>query len=172
MIATSTIQIRRATILDLNSISTLLDEAFAEFKPLYTPAAYAATTPTVEQIYVRWAEGPIWVAMQNSRLIATVAAVPKTSGLYVRSMAVHSECRGRGVAKQLLREIESFAMENHHQRLFLSTTPFLGAAIHVYEQFGFGRTDEEPHDLFGTPLFTMVKPLQTTAIDTPDKEPG
>ena len=28
----------------------------------------------------------------------------------------------------------------------------------LYERFGFQRTSDEPHELFGTPLFTMEKP--------------
>jgi hypothetical protein len=43
--------------------------------------------------------------------------------------------------------------------LFLSTTPFLTHAIVLYEGLGFQRSNEGPHDLFGTPLFTMVKTL-------------
>jgi hypothetical protein len=41
----------------------------------------------------------------------------------------------------------------------LSTTPFLNSAIRLYENFGFRRNEAEPHDLFGTPMFTMEKIL-------------
>jgi ribosomal protein S18 acetylase RimI-like enzyme len=41
--------------------------------------------------------------------------------------------------------------------MLLSTAPFLDRAIRLYERFGFRRTNEGPHDLFGTPLFSMEK---------------
>ncbi len=49
--------------------------------------------------------------------------------------------------------------EQNAERLFLSTTPFLTHAIRLYEHAGFQRNAEGSPDLFGTPLFTMVKPL-------------
>jgi ribosomal protein S18 acetylase RimI-like enzyme len=58
-------------------------------------------------------------------------------------------------------QAEHYASERGCRRLFLSTTPFLSSAIHLYEKFGFTRTPEEPHDLFGTPLFTMEKVLSS-----------
>ncbi|HEY8226815.1 MAG TPA: hypothetical protein VIG25_16155, partial [Pyrinomonadaceae bacterium] len=57
----------------------------------------------------------------------------------------------------LLATVERFAQS--HKRLTLSTTPFLINAIRLYERSGFRRTTDGPHDLFGTPLFTMVKKL-------------
>jgi len=96
------------------------------------------------------------------------AAVPKSAGFYIRSMAVHPDARGQGIARQLLQEIENFAAHHRHRRLFLSTTPFLKDAIRLYERFGFQQSDEGPHDLFGTPLFTMVKLLFTTDFDALD----
>jgi hypothetical protein len=59
-----------------------------------------------------------------------------------------------------LDEIERFARDSNGLWLFLSTTPFLNAAIRLYELNGFRRPGE-PHDLFGTPLFTMEKFLPT-----------
>jgi hypothetical protein len=61
-----------------------------------------------------------------------------------------------------LRQIESFASERGFQRLFLSTTPFLNRAIQLYEHHGFGRRIEGPDNLFGTPLFTMEKILESS----------
>jgi threonine dehydratase len=149
--------IRRATAEDAASIASVLRRAFAVYAPLYTQKAYAATTPGTNDVATRMSEGPIWVALQGSQLAGTVSIVVKPEGVYVRSMAVLPSVRGLGIGYRLLNEIESFARANGYGRLFLSTTPFLLPAIHLYERFGFQRTTDGPHDLFGTTLFTMEK---------------
>ena len=153
--------IRGAAMDESLAIASVLRQAFIEYEPLYTPAAFAATTPTSDQIRERWNEGPVWVAVRKEGIIGTLAAVPKSLGLYVRSMAVLPAATGQGIGGQLLGEIERFAVDHHHRSLFLSTTPFLKQAIRLYERFGFQRSDEGPHDLFGTPLFTMIKLLES-----------
>lgn len=155
-------QIRTAALEDVEAIAFVLRASFAEFESLYTPDGFAATTPSADQIRERWNEGPVWVAVQNEEIVGTVAALPKCSGLYVRSMVTLPAARGQGIAGRLLKEIESFAINHHHKRLFLSTTPFLKQAIRLYEHFGFERSDEGKQDLFGTLLFTMVKVLDPT----------
>jgi GNAT superfamily N-acetyltransferase len=160
-----TIQINRATLDDIEAIASVLLASFAEYESLYTPEAFSVTTPTPHQLRERWREGPVWIAIQNGKIVGTVGAVSKRSGLYVRSMAVLPRARGQGIAKQLLKEIKNFAINHHHKRLFLSTTPFLKEAIRLYERFGFQRSDEGMHDLFGTPLFTMVRQLECTEAD-------
>ena len=151
--------VRRALIHESSAIASTLREAFIEYEPLYTPAGFAATTPASNQIRERWNEGPVWVAVQNADIVGAVAAVSKSSGLYVRSMAVLPSARGQGIAGRLLKEVQLFAIDHHHTQLFLSTTPFLKQAIRLYENFGFERSEEGAHDLFGTPLFTMIKRL-------------
>jgi len=141
------------------AIASILRQAFIEYEHLYTPSAFAATTPTSAQIQERWNEGPVWVAVQNENEVGTAAAVAKRNGLYIRSMAVLPFARGQGIAVQLLKVVESFAVSGDHKSLFLSTTPFLTSAIRLYECFGFQRSNEGPQDLFGTPLFTMIKQL-------------
>ena len=135
----------------------MLYESFVEFKPLYTDGGFAATTPAAEQICVRMSEGPVWVALSEGVTIGTVAAVLKGRSAYIRGMAVLPTARGSGAGSRLLQEVEEWAGTKGCDRLFLSTTPFLDSAIRLYEKSGFRRTDEGPHDLFGTPLFTMVK---------------
>jgi ribosomal protein S18 acetylase RimI-like enzyme len=73
-------------------------------------------------------------------------------------MAVLPSARGRGIATQLLRTVEAFAVSRRARRVTLSTTPFLTDAIRLYEQAGFRRTPA-PLDLHGTPLIGMVKEL-------------
>jgi ribosomal protein S18 acetylase RimI-like enzyme len=72
-------------------------------------------------------------------------------------MAVSPRARGNRLGELLLEVVESFAAESNLSRLFLSTTPFLDRAIALYRNYGFERTEEGPHELFGTPLFTMEK---------------
>ena len=153
------ITVRLAEPADAPAIAEVLRAAFAEYTAAYTPEALAATTPTSAEIARRMGEGPVWVALLDSVVVGTVAAVPRAGGLYVRSMAALPAARGLGAGRLLFAEVERYATERGVTRLFLSTTPFLTRAIHLYEGLGFQRTEDEPHELFGTPLFTMVKEL-------------
>ena len=149
--------VRDAALAEAAVIAALLRAAFLAYEPQYTPAAFAATTPTVDQIQKRWHEGPVWVALQQGQLLGTVAAVPQASALYVRSMAVHPQGRGKGIGQALLAHVEGYARAQGFNRLYLSTTPFLTEAIRLYERFGFRRTNDGPAALCGTPIFTMEK---------------
>jgi putative acetyltransferase len=151
--------VRDAVLAEVPAIAALLQAAFLEYEPQYTPAAFAATTPTADQIQKRWHEGPVWIASQADRLVGTVAAVPQAPALYVRSMAVHPMARGQRIGKTLLNHVEEYARAHGFRGMYLSTTPFLTDAIRLYEHFGFVRTNDGPYALCGTPIFTMEKML-------------
>lgn len=159
----SAIQIRRATADDTASIASVLHESFVEYKAFYTAEAFAATTSNSEEIQKRMREGPVWVAVQENMIVGTVSAVLKDRAVYVRGMGILPTTRGQQLGQQLLEQLDAFAASNSCEFLFLSTTPFLTRAIRLYERCGFKRTDEGPHDLFQTPLFTMVKMLVNLA---------
>lgn len=151
--------VRLATRDDADRIAIVLLEAFIEFRPLYTPCGFSATTPDAHAILERWEEGPVWIALIGGTIIGTVAVRPLAGDVYVRSMATLPDARGMGAAHALLMQVERFARKRRAARLFLSTTPFLADAIRLYEKFGFTRIDEGPFHLFETPLFTMEKRL-------------
>ena len=157
----SGIHIRRATGDDAASIAAVMHTAFVEYESAYTPEAFAATTPILEQIQHRMSEGPMWVALKDGSIVGTVSVVAKSQGLYVRGMAVLPIAQGQRIGPLLLEHVKQFASRQRCERLFLSTTPFLTHVIRLYEQWGFRRSDEGPHELFGTPLFTRVKTLST-----------
>jgi ribosomal protein S18 acetylase RimI-like enzyme len=153
-------RIRRATDADAETVAEILRSAFAEVDRLYTRAGLAATTPPAALIRERLKEGPVWVAEDDGgALVGTVAAVARDDGVYVRSMAVTPAARGRKIALHLMRQVELFAVSKFAPRLYLSTTPFLFAAIRLYESLGYRRTGLPPDELFGTPLVSMAKPL-------------
>ena len=151
--------IRRASAADVEQVADALRCAFAEYERLYTRAGYAATTPDAAQLRARWNEGPVWVAVDDGGIVATVAAMPRENGVYVRSMAVRPEARGKGTGRALMREVELYAVSERAHRTYLSSTPFLYDAIRLYEALGFRRTGEPPHELGGTPLVTLEKRL-------------
>ncbi len=157
------ILVRNARPEDTAGIASLLAAAFAEFVNLYTPAGYAATTPPALQVRQRMNEGPTWIAVLDECIVGTVSAVQKNdNSLYIRGMAVLPSARGQHIGESLLNAVVNFARSQGSRRLFLSTTPFLTAAIKLYERSGFTRSAEGPYELFGTPLFTMSKELELT----------
>ncbi len=151
-------ELRIANPSDAEAIAATLREAFAPFESLYTPAGFLATTPTPGQLLARWSDGPTWVTERDGIVVGTVAAVPRPAELYIRSMAVRPAAQGYGLGAQLLRRVETAGVELGCDRLVLSTTPFLRAALRLYERHGFRRTGES--DLFGTPLLLMTKELR------------
>jgi len=144
---------------DSEAIVAVLTEAFAEHKSSYTPQAYAATVPTVNDIKKRFSEGKIWIALNNKRIVGTVSVVPKKDSLYIRSMAILPEARGNRIGERLLEKIEDYAVAHDYRKLFLNTTPFLDRAIRLYKKFGFVRCGSD--DLFGTQLLMMEKSLES-----------
>jgi GNAT superfamily N-acetyltransferase len=157
MQALSEIQIRRAGAEDAGVIATVLYESFVEYQALYTREGFAATTLNAEQVLLRMGEGPVWIALHEAEVLGTVAAVMTQESVHMRGMAVLPSGRGLRVGARLLQQVEHWAYETGCGRVFLSTTPFLSAAIRLYEGFGFRRTQEGLRDWFGTPLFTMEK---------------
>lgn len=151
------IQVRMAAPADASSIAAVLYESFAEYRLSYTEEAFAATTPATEQIQSRMNEGPVWVAVHDGAIVGTVSVVARGTSLHIRGMAVLPSARGRKVGERLLEQVLNFASTHGCERLSLSTTPFLARAIRLYERLGFERNSQGPHDLRGTPLFTMEK---------------
>lgn len=153
------LEIRLAEAHEADAISRILHAAFLEYKPFYTVDGFAATALNPLKIQERLREGPVWIASLAGQDTGTVAAVRNGEAIYIRGMAVLPSARGSGAGSQLLEAVERWARDQGVGRLFLSTTPFLHSAIRLYERSGFIRMEEDPQDLFGTPLFTMEKAL-------------
>jgi GNAT superfamily N-acetyltransferase len=152
-------KIRTANSIDAAAIALVLAASFTEYESLYTEKGYAATTLTESGIKSRFAEGEVWVATVDERIVGTISGVSRNESLYIRGMAILPQSRGHQIGYHLLLEIESYAIARRIRRLTLSTTPFLDRAIRLYEKFGFLPVGTD--DLFGTPLITMEKELST-----------
>ena len=167
----SEVRVRRATTDDAAWVASILRQAFSEYEQFYTEQGYAATTPGASEIVARMGQGPVWVAVHKKQIVGTGSVVPKPEGIYIRGMAVIPSARGLGIGRRLLDEIQRFAIAQGCAHLLLSTTPFLNRGIRLYEAFGFRRINDGPHDLFGTPLFTMEKTV-AIAIEEERRNPN
>jgi GNAT superfamily N-acetyltransferase len=145
-------------------IARVLLESFAEFKALYTKQGFAATTPDEQGVLRRMEDGPAWVAVLDDKMddaiVGTASAARKPDAtLYIRGVAVAPAARGHNIGRLLLATLENYAVAQSCTRLMLRTTPYLSAAIQLYERFGFRFIADGPNDLFGTPLLNMEKRL-------------
>ena len=154
-------EIRLAAFEEASVVSTLLLEAFDPYRAGYTRDAFEYTTPTAEVIEPRFAEGPIWLAVDGDEAIGTVSGMPEDGRFYIRSMAVKPLAQGRGVGQRLLDTLEEYAREQGFSKLYLYTTFVLPAAQLMYEKNGFYVVRETPpEEWFGVGGIEMEKILR------------
>ena len=151
------IKVRRAVANDAAAIAALLYKAFVEYRSLYTDKGFEATTPEREEIEERINKKAVWVVLNSHTIAGTVSVFPQKDQLYVRSLAVSPEARGKGIGEMLMEHVHEMAFASGCSCIKLTTTPFLLPAIKLYEKFGFEAQGKD--DLFGTPLIWMTKSL-------------
>jgi GNAT superfamily N-acetyltransferase len=86
----------------------VMHEAFVEYESAYTPEAFAATTPTSQQVQHRMSEGPVWVALQDDVIVGTISLLSKREGVYLRGIAILPCARGQRIGTFLLEQAEPF----------------------------------------------------------------
>lgn len=151
--------LRIAGLPEIESIRTVLAGAFEAYRPLYTPAAWAATVIDAAEVRRRLEEGPVWLALYQGETVGTASMLLREEGAYLRGMAVLPARQGLKIGLRLLQAAEAWAVAADSHRLFLYTTPFLQKAIRLYQQFGFVAPGPGLEDFFGTPVLLMEKPL-------------
>ncbi|MEJ7623578.1 MAG: GNAT family N-acetyltransferase [Pyrinomonadaceae bacterium] len=152
--------IRLATTADAPEISRVLIEAFMVIREHYTDEAFAAVTPTPETVSDRFAEGPIWVAELDSKIVGTVSTTTEPDGLYMRSMAVSPAAQKLGIGRVLLDALHEHATGTGIERIFLYTLPFQSGAKGMYEKHGYRWVrDTTADEWYGVPGFEMEKLL-------------
>jgi GNAT superfamily N-acetyltransferase len=152
------IEIRPAVPDDAAAIAFCLAEAFAPYRSAYTPAAFADTVPTSEQIHLRLQQMHVLVATTAGKVVGTISASNNARQGHLRGMAVLPEWRGTGIAANLLAAIETWLRSRACREITLDTTLPLAAAIRFYEKHGYHRSGTIS-DFFGMPLIEYVKPL-------------
>jgi GNAT superfamily N-acetyltransferase len=152
------ILIRPAEVGDEHGILQCLAAAFEPYRVSYTPEAYADTVLDEAALAERLQRMHVLVASSVGEIAGTVAASLADGEGHLRGMAVLPECRGNGLAAELLFAIERWLKDHDCRRVTLDTTLPLHAAIRFYEKNGYRRSGRIA-EFFGMPLLEYVKEL-------------
>jgi len=100
----------------------------------------------------RSGEDQMWLAEIKGRIIGSIAIVghqhPRETA-QLRWFLVHPDYRGLGIGKEFLNRALRFCKELGYKKIFLWTTSELKEAGHLYTCFGFSKTEEKTHLIWG-----------------------
>jgi len=95
----------------------------------------------------------LWMVEEGSQSVGSIALVKHSpTEAQLRWFLIHPQYRGRGLGRFLLGEIFRFCGEKGYRKVFLWTVRGLNAATHLYTSFGFRKTEEKTHPLWGNIL--------------------
>lgn len=153
--------IRTASIDDLNGIVSCLSEAFAIHRSAYTPSAYDDTVPSPDATKDRLLTTTLFVATDtpDGDVIGTIGcSVLSPEEGHLRGLAVRPSWQGRGVAAALMEAAESSLRQSGCARVTLDTTRVLERAMALYVSLGYKRTGRIS-DFSGMELIEYAKDL-------------
>lgn len=95
----------------------------------------------------------IWLAEINGQVIGSIAIEKHSEKeAQLHWFFVHPNYRGLGLGKELMNEALQFCKKREYKTIFLWTTSELEAASHLYTHFGFKKTEEKAHKIWGKDL--------------------
>lgn len=135
---------------DLGAIVSLHGKVYAweyGFDPTFE--AYVAG-PLAEFVQSPQKRDRLWIAEQGDRLVGCVAVVGTSeTAAQLRWFLVDPSARGQGLGRRLLRDAVGFSRNSGYESIFLWTVSALTTAAHLYQSFGFLKTEEKPGKLWG-----------------------
>ena len=95
----------------------------------------------------------IWVVEAGEKVAGCIAIVRNTEGVaQLRWFILTPETRGKGLGRRLMDEAVKYSREAGYRRIILWTFSELETAIALYRRWGFVKTEEKAHHIWGRDL--------------------
>lgn len=92
----------------------------------------------------------IWLVEAKDQIIGSVGVVGRSKTVaQLRWFLVHPDYRGLGIGKKLLTEALQFCKQCRYKTVFLWTTSGQAEAVRLYARFGFKKTEDKTHKIWG-----------------------
>ena len=92
----------------------------------------------------------MWLAEASDRIIGSIAIVAGPGReAQLRWYFVDEEHRRQGLGRELMEKALMFCREQGFETVFLWTTSELSAARRIYTRFGFRKTEDKTHTIWG-----------------------
>ena len=160
--------IREARDDELDRVRELMLAAYSEYRPLLPAAAWRAYAADIADVRGRRDHSLLLVAERDGELAGAQTFYPPSAPspvpddwAYMRLLAVAPAGRGRGTGRALVEDAIERARGLHATAIAIHTTPWMAAALALYESLGFERAErydfEPPGATFeGQPLRVMA----------------
>ena len=95
----------------------------------------------------------IWIVEAGEKVAGCIAIVRNTEGVaQLRWFILTPETRGKGLGRRLMDEAVKYSWEAGYRRIILWTFSELETAIALYRRWGFVKTEEKAHHIWGRDL--------------------
>jgi len=141
---------------DWNSVLLLLQSAFAYMDGRIDPPS-SLRRLDVDELRAKARQQSLILAISGDALVGCALAEVRSDCVYVGKVAVATEYRGRGVARQLLATAESIARRRGLRVLELQTRVELVENHQTFAALGFKKTGETTHPGYTRPTSITMR---------------
>jgi ribosomal protein S18 acetylase RimI-like enzyme len=154
-IAEDKINLRKASLADVEAISALTDAAYTKYIPLIGRKPQPMTADYSRMVV----DDTIWLLSVENKLAGVLVLVYEPEDLLIYSVAIQPEYQKHGLGRRLLAWAEDQAIQAGYRSIRLFTNEHFIYNINLYKSLGYQETSRE--HLLNSTIVHMTKKLGT-----------